>query len=133
MDSGLAGLVAAETVLSHSDGTRGILWVRGHTLADDSRHQREHDRGQHEQRAVERERELAEHDPRLTTLPRVMALSKADLVDAETRLTTRDEWIHRLGPDVPVIVTSAATGEGCRALIGDLYRRLDERKKETVS
>jgi citrate synthase len=34
MDSGLAGLVAAETVLSHSDGPRGILWVRGHTLAD---------------------------------------------------------------------------------------------------
>ena len=33
MDSGLAGLVAAETVLSHSDGARGILWVRGHTRA----------------------------------------------------------------------------------------------------
>jgi citrate synthase len=34
MDSGLAGLIAAETVLSHSDGTRGILWVRGHTLSE---------------------------------------------------------------------------------------------------
>jgi citrate synthase len=34
MDSGLAGLVAAETVLSHSDGARGILWVRGHTLSE---------------------------------------------------------------------------------------------------
>ena len=34
VDSGLAGLVAAETVLSYSDGARGILWVRGHTLAD---------------------------------------------------------------------------------------------------
>ena len=33
-DSGLAGFVAAETVLSHSDGARGILWVRGHTLPD---------------------------------------------------------------------------------------------------
>lgn len=32
VDSGLAGLVAAETVLSHADGPRGILWVRGHTL-----------------------------------------------------------------------------------------------------
>src|SRR5262249_19859485 len=32
MDSGLAGLIAAETVLSHSDGPRGILWVRGFTL-----------------------------------------------------------------------------------------------------
>jgi citrate synthase len=34
MDSGLAGLVLAETVLSHSDGAHGILWVRGHTLAE---------------------------------------------------------------------------------------------------
>src|SRR5579862_289304 len=34
MDSGLAGVVAAETVLSHSDGARGILWVRGHTLPE---------------------------------------------------------------------------------------------------
>lgn len=34
MDSGLAGLIAAETVLSHSDGGRGILWVRGHTLPE---------------------------------------------------------------------------------------------------
>ena len=34
VDSGLAGLVAAETVLSYSDGARGILWVRGHTLPD---------------------------------------------------------------------------------------------------
>jgi citrate synthase len=32
MDSGLQGVVAAETVLSRSDGARGILWVRGHTL-----------------------------------------------------------------------------------------------------
>ena len=31
-DSGLAGIVAAETVLSHSDGAAGILWVRGHTI-----------------------------------------------------------------------------------------------------
>ena len=34
VDSGLAGLVAAETVLSHADGPRGMLWVRGHTLED---------------------------------------------------------------------------------------------------
>jgi citrate synthase len=32
MDSGLAGMVVAETVLSRSDGDHGILWVRGHTL-----------------------------------------------------------------------------------------------------
>jgi citrate synthase len=32
MDPGLADLIAAETVLSHSDGARGQIWVRGHTL-----------------------------------------------------------------------------------------------------
>jgi citrate synthase len=34
IDSGLAGVVVTETVLSHSDGARGILWVRGHTLPE---------------------------------------------------------------------------------------------------
>lgn len=34
MDSGLEGLIAAETVLSHSEGAQGILWVRGYTLAE---------------------------------------------------------------------------------------------------
>ena len=34
MDSGLEGLIAAETVLSHSDGARDILWVRGYTLPE---------------------------------------------------------------------------------------------------
>jgi citrate synthase len=34
VDSGLAGVVVAETVLSHSDGARGILWLRGHTLEE---------------------------------------------------------------------------------------------------
>src|SRR5580658_277780 len=34
MDSGLEGVVAAETVLSYSNGAEGILWVRGHTLPE---------------------------------------------------------------------------------------------------
>jgi citrate synthase len=29
---GLEGVVAAETVLSHADGERGIVWVRGHAV-----------------------------------------------------------------------------------------------------
>ncbi len=32
MADGLEGVVAAETVLSHADGERGIVWVRGHTI-----------------------------------------------------------------------------------------------------
>jgi citrate synthase len=34
MDSGLADTIAAETVLSHSDGERGQIWVRGRTLEE---------------------------------------------------------------------------------------------------
>jgi len=47
------------------------------------------------------ERELALHDPRLAALPRVLALSKADLVDERARETAAREWRDRLGPDVP--------------------------------
>ena len=34
MASGLEGVVAAETVLSHADGERGIIRVRGRTIGD---------------------------------------------------------------------------------------------------
>lgn len=34
MDSGLAGVVVAETVLSRSDGEQGLLWLRGHTIEE---------------------------------------------------------------------------------------------------
>jgi len=34
MANGLEGVIAAETVLSHADGERGIIWVRGHTIPD---------------------------------------------------------------------------------------------------
>jgi len=34
MSGGLEGVIAAETVLSHSDSARGMVWVRGHDLPD---------------------------------------------------------------------------------------------------
>jgi citrate synthase len=34
MSGGLDGVVAAETVLSHTDPARGMVWVRGHDLPD---------------------------------------------------------------------------------------------------
>ena len=34
MNSGLEGVVAAETVLTHVDGAEGIWWLRGHGLAE---------------------------------------------------------------------------------------------------
>ena len=68
------------------------------------------------------ERELAAHDPRLAALPRVLALSKADLVGEPERERAAAEWRARLGPDVPVIVTSSATGLGLPELTAELFR-----------
>ncbi len=86
------------------------------------------------------ERELAAHDPRLAALPRVLALSKADLVPPERVQAAVAEWSERLGgeervgdagdaPDpggvggaTPVIATSSATGAGLQELAGLLLR-----------
>src|SRR3954453_13561706 len=62
--------------------------------------------------------ELAAHDERLARLPRVLALSKADLMPPADAEAARSAWAARLGEDVPVIVTSSATGEGLEALAG---------------
>src|ERR1700760_4862985 len=53
------------------------------------------------------ENELATYDPRLASgrVGRILALSKADLVDAATAQAARESWQRRLGGDVPVIVT----------------------------
>ncbi len=62
------------------------------------------------------ERELAAHDPRLARLPRVLALSKADLVPAEDAAAAAQAWRGRLGDTVPVVITSSATREGLEEL-----------------
>jgi GTP-binding protein len=68
------------------------------------------------------ENELAEHDPRLAELPRILALSKADLVPEEDAAAAASEWEQRLG--VPVLVTSSATGAGLDVLARELLRRV---------
>jgi len=70
------------------------------------------------------EAELAAHDQRLATLPRLLALSKADLVPAEEAAHARRVWRSRLAEDVPVIVTSSATGLGLEELATELARRV---------
>jgi GTP-binding protein len=69
------------------------------------------------------ERELAAHDQRLAALPRVLALSKSDLVSEQRAREALAEWRRRLGDEVPAIVTSSATGAGLRELAGELLRR----------
>jgi len=68
------------------------------------------------------EHELAAHDRRLAELPRILALSKCDLVDAERRERALAQWRARLGPEVPVVSTSSATGEGLAELTAELLR-----------
>jgi GTP-binding protein len=73
------------------------------------------------------ERELERHDPRLAALSRILALSKGDLVDPATAERARDEWQQRLGPDVPVMLTSSVTHAGLRELAAELVHRVPER------
>ena len=69
------------------------------------------------------EHELAAHDERLARLPRVLVLSKVDLVAPERAREAVIEWQERLGPDVPVLGTSSATRAGVREL-GELLLRI---------
>jgi GTP-binding protein len=72
------------------------------------------------------EQELARHDPRLAGLPRILALSKADLVAAETAQAERAAWARRLGDEAPVLITSAVSRLGLDALAAELVRRVPE-------
>ena len=65
------------------------------------------------------ERELAAHGAGLETLPRILALSKADLVPPDAASVAADEWRERVEA---VVVTSAATRQG----IDELKRVLFE-------
>jgi GTPase len=70
------------------------------------------------------EAELRAHDPRLASLPRILALSKADLVPAGDAQAAAELWREHLGDDVSVLVTSSATGQGLDALAAELLHRV---------
>jgi len=70
------------------------------------------------------EGELRGYDERLAALPRILALSKADLVPPQEAEAARAAWQERLGEDVPVLVTSSATGLGLEELTTELFRRV---------
>jgi GTPase len=70
------------------------------------------------------ERELELYQSRLAQLPRIVALSKADLVDTAHAEAARADWQQRMGEDVPVILTSSATRQGLDELSRELLRRI---------
>jgi GTPase len=68
------------------------------------------------------EAELEQHGGGLAGLPRVLCLSKADLVDSGRAAAAREEWRERLGERaLDVLVTSAATGQGLDELTRALF------------
>ena len=73
------------------------------------------------------EAEIAGHGTGLERLPRILCLSKADLVPPEQANEAAREWRERLGEDVlEVLVTSAATGQGVEQLNSALMRHVPE-------
>src|SRR4051794_5578241 len=70
------------------------------------------------------ERELRAHAQRLAELPRILVLSKADLVPPQDAERAAAEWRERLGPRTPVLVTSSATGQGLDVVTRELFRRV---------
>jgi len=93
------------------------------------------------------EAELTKHDERLARLPRILALSKSDLVPPEVVEAARARWQARfdalarpreeweLGDPlrrVPVIVTSSATGIGLDELKLELLRRVPRQPVELL-
>jgi GTP-binding protein len=99
--------------LAHVERTRLLVHVLDLAPLDGSDPVRNHATVEHE---------LARHDARLAALPRILALSKADLVSAEDAQVARAAWIARLGDDVPVLLTSSATRLGLHALGAELMR-----------
>ena len=74
------------------------------------------------------EAELREHSSDLAQLPRILCLSKADLVPDEVASREASAWRERLG--VPVFVTSAATGEGLEALRDAIFEAVPPEEVE---
>ncbi|HEX3804479.1 MAG TPA: GTPase ObgE [Solirubrobacteraceae bacterium] len=70
------------------------------------------------------ERELKLYQARLAVLPRIVALSKTDLVTPEEGERARSEWQQRMEEDVPVILTSSVTRQGLDELATELLRRI---------
>ena len=70
------------------------------------------------------EAELREHGHGLAELPRLIALSKVDLVLPEEADAAVERWREQLG--IEVVATSAATGEGLEELANAISRRVPE-------
>jgi GTP-binding protein len=76
------------------------------------------------------EGELEGYGHGLAELPRILCLSKADLVPPEEAERAADLWRGRLPDALAVMVTSAATGQGLDDLAAQLFRHVPEELPE---
>jgi GTP-binding protein len=67
--------------------------------------------------------ELAKFDPELAKRPQLVAMSKADLPDVQEAYKKAKKRFARRGVDLKLV--SAATGEGVRELLGELYKLIE--------
>jgi GTPase len=74
------------------------------------------------------EAELREHGHGLAELPRLICLSKSDLVPPEEGEAAVRDWEERAR--VPVLITSAATGAGVPELRDAIFERVPEQEAE---
>jgi GTPase len=113
--SGGAGL--GHEFLAHVERTRLLVHVLDLAPLDGS---------DPEQNFATIEAELAAYDERLAGLPRILALSKADLVPPEEAERALRAWSERVaeGRETSVLLTSAATGQGLDELKAELLRRV---------
>src|SRR5215217_9022162 len=111
-----AGAGLGHEFLAHIERTRLLVHVLDLAPVDGSEPVHNHE-------VVEEE--LAGHGAGLAELPRLVCLSKADLVPAEEAEAAARGWRERLGHTVrDVVVTSAATGAGLDALRAAIVRSM---------
>ncbi len=70
------------------------------------------------------ELEIRQYDPRLASLPRILALSKADLVDPRRAAVANEQWQRRVGRATPVVLTSSVTRMGLDELARQILHQI---------
>jgi len=76
------------------------------------------------------EQELKSFDEKLATRSRWMILNKADLVPQGEADRAAAELMEALSWSGPWYVISAATGEGCESLMGDVFSWIDKVRQD---
>ncbi len=70
--------------------------------------------------------EIRSYDPNLVDLPKIVALSKCDLMDDEKVSRISDNLASKYGSDVEIYPISSVTGAGLEELLGALFRLVPE-------